>query len=210
MAPRPNKKMQVYEQLKNAIISGMIKPGEILNEADLAQKYGIGKTPTREALLLLTHENLLESIPRVGYVVSRLTTQDLLEIYYLRTVLESEAVGLAAERISPEEIAQLEQNNAQEARIYDEEPTRKVGHAYLLNNEFHKIIAHASGNTRLERIIAELINDLERASSIDPSIADPSQHREIIESLKSHDIGRAQAAMKSHLAETRLRILRSL
>src|SRR5512139_3886921 len=108
---RTTKKVQIYEQLKKAIISGSIKPGEVLTEAELSQKYSIGKTPTREALLLLTHEHLLETIPRVGYVVSRLTIQDLLEIYYLRMILESEAVGLAADRISPDEIAQLEKNN---------------------------------------------------------------------------------------------------
>jgi len=56
----------VYEQLKNAIISGEIKPGEILNEAVLAEKYEIGKTPTREALLLLANEDFLDSMPRVG------------------------------------------------------------------------------------------------------------------------------------------------
>lgn len=210
MAQRITKKMQVYERLKDAIISGTIKPGEILNEADLSQKYNIGKTPTREALLLLTHEDLLESLPRVGYVVSRLTTKDMLEIYYLRVLLEAEAAGLAAERISPEEIALLEQNNQQEAQLFSENSNRMVGQAYLLNNQFHKLIAHASGIARLEKIIADLINDLERALSFDPLIADPSQHLEIIESLKARDKTRAQNAMKAHLVETRQRILATL
>lgn len=207
MAPHQTKKTYIYDQLKQEIISGVIKPGEILNEADLSQRYGIGKTPTREALLLLTHENLLESMPRVGYVVSRLTTKDLVEIYYLRSILEVEAIGMAAERITPEEINLLEKNNQLEAKIFTEHSDRMVGEGYQLNNDFHKIIAHASGNARLEKIIADLINDLERALSFDPYVADPSQHIEIIESLKNHDKTRAQEAMTSHLAETKLRIL---
>lgn len=66
MAHKPTKKILAYEQFKNAIISGEIKPGEILNEAVLAEKYGMGKTPAREALLLLANEDCLDSMPRVG------------------------------------------------------------------------------------------------------------------------------------------------
>ncbi len=207
MANRSTKKALIYEQLKNDIIAGNIRAGEILNEADLANRYGTGKTPTREALLLLTHENLLESMPRMGYMVSRLTTKDMLEIYYLRSVLETEAVGLAVERITPEEIVKLEQNNRTESLIFSQGSGRVNAQAYQLNREFHQIIARTSGNARLEKLIIDLINDLERALSFDPYIADPTQHTELIESLKTHSKTRAQEAMKVHLAETRMRIL---
>jgi DNA-binding GntR family transcriptional regulator len=208
MAPRTTKKSFIYNQIKQAIISGSIKPGEFLNEADLAQKYGIGKTPTREALLLLTHENLLESMPRVGYVVTRLTTKDFVEIYSLRVLLESEAVGLAVERITSEEIDRLEQNNLEEAQLFAQSGNRLTSEAYRLNYEFHMLIAQASGNARLAKIIGDLINDLERALSSDPYLADSNQHVEIINSLKAHDKFRAQEAMKAHLGETRLHILK--
>jgi DNA-binding GntR family transcriptional regulator len=207
MAPRTTKKSFIYEQIKQAIISGSIKPGEYLNEADLAQKYSIGKTPTREALLLLTHENLLESIPRVGYMVTRLTTKDFLEIYSLRVLLESEAIGLAVEHITPEEITQLEENNCEEAKLFAQSGNRLTKQAYRLNYDFHMLIARASGNSRLMKFIDELINDLERALSSDPYLADPNQHVEIINSLKARDKARAQDAMKAHLGETRLHIL---
>lgn len=207
MPPHTTKKLFIYNQVKQAIISGAIKPGEFLNEADLAEKYSMGKTPTREALLLLTHENLLESLPRVGYVVTRLTTKDFLEIYSLRVLLESEAIGLAAERITPEEIALLELNNQQEAQLFASNGNRQTSQAYRLNYEFHMLIAHASRNARLAKIISDLINDLERALSSDPYLADSDQHVEIINSLKAGDKVRAQEAMKAHLGETRLHIL---
>jgi len=208
MAQHLTKTQQVYESLKQAILSDEIKPGEILNEADLAQKYEMGKTPTREALLLLTHENLLESMPRVGYVIARLTTRDLLEIYSLRILLEVEAIGLAAERITPAELALIEQNNQQEAQLGTPTSAEVNSQAYQLNSEFHLLIAGASGNSRLEKLIGNLINDLKRALSFDPYLADPSQHLEIIASLKAHDKVRAQEAMKDHLLETRMRILK--
>lgn len=210
MVSRITKKTYIYNLLKQAIISGSIKPGEILNEADLAQKYGIGKTPTREALLLLTHENLLEAMPRVGYVVTRLTTRDFLEIHALRVLLETEAIGLAAERITPEEIALLEQNNLQEAQLFSRTENRLTSQAYRLNYEFHTLIGQASGNTRLAKMIGDLINDLERALSSDPYLADSNQHIEIINSLKAHDKIRAQEAMREHLSETKLRLLEML
>lgn len=208
MAQKPTKKTLIYEQLKNAIISGEIKPGEILNEAVLAKKYDMGKTPTREALLLLANEDFLDSMPRVGYVVSRLTTKDLLEIFFLRMVLETEAIGLAAERITSEELAQLEGNNRQEQEVFLEKSPQASEQAHQLNREFHTIIARASGNSRLEKMIQSLINDLERALSFDPYNADPSQHTEIINSLKAHDKMGAQQSMRAHLHETRMRILK--
>jgi GntR family transcriptional regulator, rspAB operon transcriptional repressor len=208
MGSKPTKKVFVYEQLKNAIVSGAIKPGEILNEAVIAEKYGTGKTPTREALLLLAHENLLDAMPRVGYVVSRLTTKDFIEIFTLRMILETEAIGLAVVHISAEDLAQIEENNNLERKIFLEKPPRANEQAYQLNREFHAIIAHASGNLRLEKIIESLINDLERALSFDPYSADSSQHTEIINSLKARDKSRAQEAMRAHISETRLRILK--
>jgi len=208
MIPRPTKKVRVYEILRQAIVTGEIRPGEILNEANLAQKYNIGKTPTREALLLLTHENFLEAMPRVGYVVTRLTTQDLLEIYALRTLLEVEAVGLAADRITPAEIEQLQRNNEREAQLAGQNSREVARQAYQINYEFHTSIARTAGNSRLVKLIGALIDDLERALYFDPYIADPSQHREIIESLQSGDRQRAQEAMRAHLTDTRLRILK--
>ena len=208
MPQRPTKKLQVYEILKQAIISGEIKPGDILNEAELAQKYETGKTPTREALLLLTHENLLEALPRVGYIVPRLTTRDLLEIFSLRALLEVEAIGLAMDRLTPDVITALERNNLEESQILSDNSPQVSSLAYQLNREFHMIIARASGNQRLEKMLRDLLNDLERALSFDPYIADPAQHLEIIASLKARDKSRAQEAIRAHLNETRLRILK--
>jgi DNA-binding GntR family transcriptional regulator len=73
MSTVPTKKEQVYQRISRAIISGEIIPGVILNEAEIADKFESGKTPTREALLLLAHENFIEAVPRVGYIVAKPT-----------------------------------------------------------------------------------------------------------------------------------------
>jgi DNA-binding GntR family transcriptional regulator len=208
MGKTGTKKSFVYELLKRRIISGELTAGTILNEAELADELTIGKTPTREALIMLAHEGFVDALPRVGYAVTRLTLQDMLEIFTLRIILEVEAIGIASERITNNDISKLVANNKEEAALAKKTADASLRErGYQLNREFHLIIAQATGNNRLARIIQSLIDDLERALSFDPYIADPTQHDDIILHLTNHDKAKAQAAMRRHIEETRTRII---
>jgi DNA-binding GntR family transcriptional regulator len=208
MTKTDTKKTIVYDQLKRNIISGEISAGTILNEAELVQNLGVGKTPTREALIMLSHEGLVDAMPRVGYVVTRLTVQDMLEIFALRILLEVDAIGMAVERITENDIGKLEDNNKRETALTNGEPGASLKEqGYQLNREFHLIIAQATGNQRLVHLIQSLIDDLERALSFDPYIIDPAQHGGIILCLKNRDKAQAQAAMRQHIEGTRNRIV---
>ena len=203
-----NKKDVLYQAIRQAIISGEIKAGEILKEAELGKEYGVSKTPVREALVLLGHEGFVESMPRTGYVVTTVSVQDVLETFHLRSILEAEAAGLAAERITEEEIAALLKNNNEEVALsktaYEDGFYER---AYALNMEFHQIIARASGNHRLARLIKRLIEDMRRMLAFDPCFVNPQQHMDVIEALKHRDRAKAQQAMKRHVEETRSRVL---
>lgn len=202
------KKDRVYEQIRKAILSGELKAGEILKEGELAQRYSAGKTPTREALIVLSYEKFLEPMPRVGYIVVKPSIHDVLETFHLRMLLEVEAIGLAAERLSEEEIWQLEQNNQAENDVVSHYSGSELKEkAYELNRDFHLIIAQASGNSRLAQTVRQLIEDMERMLSEDPYLADPAQHKQILERLMQRDKAKAQEAMRMHLEETRSRIL---
>jgi len=204
MAKTETKKTIVYDQLKRNIISGEVSAGTILNEAELVKSLGVGKTPIREALIMLSHEGFLDAMPRVGYVVTRLTIQDMLEIFALRILLEVDAIGIAAERITENVISKLEDNNKRETALARGKPGASLKEqGYQLNREFHLIIAQVTGNQRLIHLIKGLIDDLERALSFDPYIIDPTQHGSIIRCLKKHDKAQAQAAMRQHIEETR-------
>jgi DNA-binding GntR family transcriptional regulator len=197
------KKSFVYELLKGRIISGEMTAGMILNETELSQNLGVGKTPTREALIMLAHDGFVDAMPRVGYVVTRLTMQDMLEIFALRILLEVEAIGIAAEKITEADLARLVANNREEAGLAKQQTDAAVREkGYKLNHDFHLIIAESTGNHRLVHIIQGLIEDLERALSLDPYIADPTQHNEIILHLKNRDKAKAQSAMRKHIEET--------
>jgi len=198
----------LYQQVREKIVCGEIKPGAILTEAELADEYGVSKTPVREALVLLGHEGFVESMPRIGHVVATFTVQDVLETFHLRSILEPEAAGLAAERITEEGIVALLKNSNEESAL--SERAREddfYERAYELNMEFHQQIARASGNGRLADLIKRLMEDMRRMLAFDPRFVEPQQHIEIIEALKHRDRAEAERAMKRHLEETKSRLL---
>jgi len=204
-----NSKTEVlYQQVRDKIVSGEIKPGAILTESGLSDEYGVSKAPAREALVLLGHEGLVESMPRIGHVVATFTVQDVLETFHLRSILEAEAAGLAAERITEEGIAALLKNSDEEFAL--SERVHEDGfyeRAYELNMEFHQLIARASGNRRLADLIKRLMEDMRRMLAFDPRFVEPRQHMEIIEALKHGDRARAEQAMRIHMEQTKLRLL---
>ena len=225
-----NSKTKVlYQQVRDKIVSGEIKPGAILTAAGLSAEYGVSKAPVREALVLLGHEGLVESMPRTGHVVATFTMQDVLEAFHLRSILEAEAAGLAAERITEEGITALLKNNEEEfalsERAYEaatlnvrREPvfsdTRSIlriaahedgfyERACELNIELHQLIAQASDNRRLADLIKRLMEDVRRMLAFDLRFVTPQQHLEIIEALKQRDRAKAEQAMKRHMEETK-------
>ncbi len=213
------KKNRIYCGLKETIITNVLKPGQIVNEADIAREYGVSKTPAREALHELAYEGYISPLARTGYMVTHISLQDIQEGYHLRQVLEVEAAGLAATRIG-EEIATLEKTAADSVLVAqpgngklrtNEESSLDNG--FQLNREFHLIIARASGNNRLARLIEQLLDEMQRIIAFDPymvlpsATVDISEHLNIIVALKTRDEEEARAAMKNHIDKAHARVL---
>ena len=202
------KKDRVYSLIKNAIISGDLEAGQIFSIDELSQRFKSGKTPTREALIVLTHEGLIDPIPRSGYMVTPITIRDVLEIFHLRTILEVEAIGLAVDRFTEDHLAALRRSLTEEAALSRTvRGTESYRRAYELNKEFHLAIAQASGNSRLMRLIDQHIDEMERILARDPYIVEPQQHAGIVESLEKRDKAAAQSTMRQHLEETKVRLM---
>ena len=203
----------LYQQIRDKIVYGELQPGAILTEAGLADEYGVSKAPVREALVLLGHEGLVEPMPRVGHVVASFTVQDVLETFHLRSVLEAEAAGLAAERITREGIATLlkivdEESGLSKMALEDGFDERASDErAYALNIEFHHLIARASGNGRLADLIKQLVEDMQtnagfRSSSYDTATAHGDRR-----GAKHGDRASAEQAMNRHMDETKSLVL---
>jgi len=204
------KKDQAYQVIKKAIISGQLESAKIFSIKELAETFDVGGTPAREALVILASEGLIEPIPRIGYQVKSLSVHDMLEIFHLRSVLEVEGAGLAAERITDDDIRLLEANNRLEQELVislqSDNSAHSYNEGYALNLEFHITIARASGNNRLADMVEKLQNESELVLGYDPHIARVEiaaaaaiQHYEIIERLRRRDKLGAQEAMKKHI-----------
>jgi len=161
--PKNNKKDKAYQVIKRAIISGDLISGEIYNLNDLSEMINVSNTPTREALLLLEFDGLITPMPRTGYLVTPITIRDVFEIFHLRSILEVEAIRLATDHITEEDIKFLEKNNQIESQLVNNskknDQNEKYLDAYELNTEFHLRIANASGNFRLAKLIEKLLGD---------------------------------------------------
>jgi len=204
----PTQSKQAYQTIRQTIISGELKPGDIINIEELCQRFGTSKTPTREALVVLTHEQFLESLPRIGYMVTKPSVQDIREMFHVRFILEIDAIGLAVEHITDEDIKKLERNNLEEKQISTSNARRTIQpEAVQLNRDFHMTIARASGNSILSSLIQQQLEMAERALSFDPYIIDASQHEEILAAIKKREKEACQEAMKTHLQATLSRIV---
>jgi len=208
------KKDEAYQVIKKAIIAGQLESVNIFSIRELSETFGVGGTPAREALVILTSEGLIEPIPRIGYQVKSLSIHDTLEIFHLRSVLEVETAGLAAERITDDDISLLEANNRLEQELVlslqSDKSTHSYNEGYALNYEFHLTIARASGNNRLADLVEKILNELERlvvynhfTAEVDKAVASVKQHNEIIDRLRRRDKLGSQEAMKMHIEDVK-------
>ena len=214
MSKSVTKKDKAYQVLKKAIIAGQLESAKIYSITELSETFEVGGTPAREALVILASEGLIEPIPRIGYQIKSLSVHDMLEIFHLRSVLEVEGAGLAAKRITDDDISLLEANNRLEQELVlslqSDKSTHSYNEGYVLNLEFHLTIARASGNNRLADLVEKLLNELELVLGYDPHIAEvekavatAKQHIEIIEELRRRDKLGSQEAMKKHIENTK-------
>lgn len=126
---------RIIEALKRDLITGVLEPGTLIIEAQVGARFGVSKTPAREALLRLAEIGLIEVMPGRGYVVTKLSWQQIKDLFELRLHFECTAVELAAQRASPAETADLK-------RLAIRPRQKALGVEALLdyNLEFHRRI----------------------------------------------------------------------
>jgi len=192
----------VYQKLKNAIMKRYIKQGSQLIEGTLAEQLGVSRTPVRSSIKQLEAEGLVYTIPNRGAFVKTPTFKEIEETFYVRCQLEQTAARLAAGRITPEQIHQLDDLVEQEKEIFRQHDPDTY---YSINNTLHSKIADISGNGVLAKYIRELL-DKTRIYLIlfDPFsklVFNPTldAHRGIISALAQHDPDRASEAMGEHI-----------
>jgi DNA-binding GntR family transcriptional regulator len=193
------------EVIREAIIDGRLAPGQRLKEEELARELGMSRTPVREALLLLQSEGLVASIPRRGATVRSYAADDLDDMYQLRAVLEGYAARRAATRISPDDVARLEESCAKFDRLRAEDDLRDLVKENLF---FHNVILDAAGSDRLGPLVRKVIElPLVYKSfywySPEQKLISEHYHKQLTRALGGGDAKRAEMIMMEHVLEAR-------
>ncbi|MGV9745113.1 GntR family transcriptional regulator [Rhodococcus zopfii] len=190
----------VYERLRSDLVHGGFEPGAALSEAALTARYGVSRTPVREALARLDQDALVERGPR-GYQVRVGGPADVLEIYEARIALEGVAAADAAERRTELELARLR-------KIHEQMCTSTETRVILeMNTRFHRELWAAAHNhtisTLLQRLSAQLRLFDRGTRGIEDLECTKAEHERILEAITVRDGVLARTEVTAHLSRTR-------
>ncbi len=202
----------VYSVLKRRILSCTLLPDQRLVEKDLCTELGISRTPLREALNRLSHEELITFQPHAGYRVAAITLEGFRSLIELRGIVEPQAAARAAERATETEVA-----NLRATAVIDSNPAddRSFVDYCRANARFHLNVVRCARNPMLENIVMSALDMYQRPTymrigrQMDPG--NPSaRHLAIAEAIARHDPAEAQAVMLQHIQGGGVRILAAL
>lgn len=200
--PRSTAASMVLDSLRRAILAVQLKPGEPLNEKEIAARFGISRTPVREALIRLKEEGLVEIFPQSGTFVSRIPAEDLPEAVVIRQALECKSVELAAAGLSPHALEMIEQIIQQQktaARLDDRE-------AFHIGDEaFHEALAEAAHHPGLWRVAQSAKIQIDRCRRLTLPVPGRMErvireHEAILAAITARNPAAAITAMHIHLA----------
>lgn len=199
----PVYKPDLVRRMLLAIFGGLWKQGERLREVELADQFGVSRTPVREALQEIASIGLIELKPNCGAVVAAFGPREIEEIYEVRALLESEATRLACPRVRAEDIKRLLEESKALLAVsrHGKEWTRR---AWTVDHQLHEMLAMACGNRRLARevadytgfvqIIRETLGNRNRVQ--DHAIA---EHIAVLDALYAGKADLAADAMRRHV-----------
>lgn len=201
---------QVFEYLREEILSSRLAPGTELSEVALAQSLGTSRGPLREALGRLAAEGLVRIVPRHGAVVTKLTRREFMDAYEVREALETLAVRRAVPRLDDEGRAALH------AMCEEMEELAADGDQqgfFAVNRRFHDVFVAASGNQRLAQMHAQLMDQMGRLLDKSQELRggmrrSVQEHRELLAAVDAGDVDRAVQLMAEHI-EVPQRVLSS-
>jgi len=180
---------RIVDFVKEEIIKGHLKPGERVPEPELAERFGVSRTPIREAFRQLESEGFLTVTPRKGAVVSSITDKDVREFYTIKSVLEGFAAREACGNFSDSKVRKMETLNDQMERLAAKDDFKGF---FKLDNQFHDIFLTACGNEKLYTLFNTLVQQFERFRIT--SLSQPGrmknsvkQHRDIISAFRKRD-----------------------
>ena len=204
----------VFNTLRQAILRGELKPGERLMEIQLANKLGVSRTPIREAIRKLELEGLVLMIPRKGAEVAEITEKSLRDVLEVRRALEELAVQLACEKITKEEIRELERVAKEFQQVVKSSDITEIAEVDV---RFHDIIYTATDNQKLIQLLNNLREQMYRyrveylkRDGVFPQLI--AEHEAIIRHIENNEKEKATEVMCRHIdnqVETVIDVIRA-
>jgi DNA-binding GntR family transcriptional regulator len=196
-----------YDRVRQDVVTGVIAANEAIDESALGQRYGLGRTPIREALKQLRNDQLIRWPDRRSPYVPEIGTAQVKSLYEARSIFETQIAILAAQRITEESVARLDRLAAEEGELVARGLAYEAVEVDLL---FHQGVAEAAGNpflvdasTRINvaslRMWYKMIFHVEMIAQ---------EHTDIVEALREHDVERSVAAVDRHITMAYERYIR--
>jgi DNA-binding GntR family transcriptional regulator len=201
---------KVFKLVRSEILSCRLMPGEEIREGELARRYGVSKSPVRDAMQKLEFEGLVEIEPRRGHRVKPISVADAEDILDLRIILETGVVKRIAEHATGDQLASLDR--------YRTADTSSIPAFAAYNQRFHHELSIMSGNQRLAEEMRRVMEFYDRLCVVSLSnhrsedrFSDPlKDHTEIIDALQARNGQKAARVVARHVGKSRASIMRGL
>jgi len=199
---RGNLSEQVYKAIRGSLMDGQYQPGDRLRISRLADEMGVSITPVREAIFRLVSDQALEMKAATAVHVRNLTPEELEEIQLIRFLLEGEAAGLAAERITSNELAALETVQEKFSKAAAENPRK----ASTLNRQFHFGVVAAAKQPlimatveNMWTLMGPLLRTFHNTVPVRDLAARDHKHYAVLEALRNNDPTQAREALQADI-----------
>ena len=194
-------KDRALSQIRDAIKKGWLKPGERLNEANLASDMGISRFPVREAIRSLEKEGLVSTIPFKGTFVNKLNEKDLDELYSLRILLETYAIKQLVKNITDEKIAEIESILSEMQKGIEDQKRDLISE----DMKFHRKICELCDNAKLLEIWRNLSGQIRSFLAVEQYSYESidhlyDTHKIILDAIKTKDSRLAQKCLRENIA----------
>lgn len=209
-----NLKDSAYQFIKDKVLNCEFYPGKEISEKQIAETIGTGRTPVREALLMLQKENLIEIYPRSSTRAKKILPEETAQTYQIRKLIEPTVAIKFKNQINSIELLNFEKRFDEMKHRTNLEDERQF---YSLDIEFHQFIVDTPGNERLSRYFHELMQDTYRVGILSmlqhrnsPRQETLSEHRRIIRAILMEDDREIETAFAEHINHSLLSSLETL
>jgi GntR family transcriptional regulator, rspAB operon transcriptional repressor len=193
--------VQIHGFLRREIINGRLLPRTVLSEQDLSQRFGVSRTPVREALIKLSEEGLVATYPQYGTFVSPITLSDVFDNQFVREAIEIAAVERAIERVTPDQMTALTRIMDRQALLRDAGDDEAF---FLADEDLHAFFLDLAGHAKAWRFVENAKAQLDRVRHLIIRLPTKlssvlAEHRVIVDRFIARDRAGTVEAMRAHL-----------